>query len=92
MRKSGDLVRLDPTPDVRANLRLVELGMVVEFIPKEWLNPESQWFVPPSERYWSHQVSCPAIERTLSASDAAFIAECERRLAARPDRFTLPAA
>ena len=85
MRKSGQPVRLDPDPGLDGNLRLVELGAVAEFIAPEYRDPKSRWFVPAGERFHSHMVSCPANNRTITADTAAFITECDARLAgARP--------
>lgn len=80
-RRSGRMLRVDPTPVERGSLRVVTDGAVfVEFINPADRDPKSPRFVPPAERYQSHQVTCAANERTLSVADAEFIEKWDKRM------------
>lgn len=77
--RGGGPIRIDPTPIASGTLQLVD-GMA-QFIPPEYRDQRSRWYVPEGERYRSHRLSCPAMERTLSAESAEYIERVDRRLA-----------
>lgn len=80
MRTSGKRIRLDPEPRELGGLQLLDDGTAAAFIPNEYRDPKSRWFVPPAERYVSHMATCPANDRTADATNARFMDACARRL------------